>query len=94
MSAPPLMSMPIVYGSVSGTPIAGYVNADMLKVKQSVTLNANYARNPPPTYTYNANAGAPVASSFTSHPQTIPSGTTITVFSDEAAALIAAGFAS
>jgi hypothetical protein len=94
MSAPPPMSMPVVYGSVSGAQITGYVNADALKVKQSVTLSANYVRNPPPTYTYDANPGTAAAKSLTGHPQTIPAGTTIVVFQAEAAALIAAGAAS
>jgi hypothetical protein len=94
MSSPSPVSNPIVYGSVGGVPIAGNCIAGTLSVKQSVTLGATaYNRAPPLDYP-RPDAGAPVSTSRLAYPQTIPGGTTITVFEDEAAALVAAGAAS
>jgi hypothetical protein len=57
-----------------------------------VTLSANYARVIPPGYP-DANAGAPIAASATSHMQTIASGQRVQFFGPEADALVGAGAA-
>ena len=49
MTAPPPFSLPITYGAVGNSPIAGYTNAaawDLI----FVTLSADYARDPPAGY--------------------------------------------
>jgi hypothetical protein len=58
-----------------------------------VTLSANYARKTPGGYPVPPYPGL-VASSLTASPQTIPSGTRLELFADEAAALVAAGAAA
>jgi hypothetical protein len=87
-------TIPIVYGTVNGSPIAGACNSGTLAKTQSVTLGATaYVRSVPAGYP-RPDEGAPVSSSLYAFPQTIAGGTRITVFSDEAAALIAAGAAT
>jgi hypothetical protein len=90
MTAP--FSLPIVYGTVSGSPIAGFVNAGTWQLVY-VTLSANYARNPPGGYPVPPYPG-PVTASLTATAQTIASGTRLELFADEAAALVAASAAA
>ena len=85
---------PQTFGTVGGAPITGdVVPAAGLATKAAVTLTANYDRSPPPGWP-RADAGAPVASSLLAFPQTIPSGTTLTLFEAEASALVAANAAT
>jgi hypothetical protein len=87
-------TLPIVYGKVGATPITGNCNSATLAKLQTVTLGATaYVRSTPPGYP-RPDAGAAISSSLYAYPQTIPGGTQITVYSDEAASLIAAGAAS
>ena len=87
-------TLPITYGTVGATTITGNVNSATLAAKQTVTLGmTDFVRSPPPGYP-RPDAGAAVATSLYAFAQTIPGGTVITVFSDEASALIAAGAAS
>jgi hypothetical protein len=88
MTAP--FSLPITYGTVSGSPIAGNVNAGTWS-KVFVTLSADYVRSPPGGYP-DPNPGNP-DNSLTSYPQTIAATTRLQFFSDEAAALVTAGAA-
>jgi hypothetical protein len=90
MTAP--FSLPITYGTVSGSPIAGYANAGTWQLVY-VTLSANYARKPPGDYPVPPYPG-PVTASLTAFPQTIPNGTRLQLFADEAAALVTAGAAA
>jgi hypothetical protein len=94
MSAPTPVHNYLTYGTVAGAPITGDCIAGTLSVKQTVTIGATaYHRAPPATYA-DPNPGAPVATSLTAYPQTIAPGSVVTLFSDEATALIAAGAAS
>lgn len=61
--------------------------------KQTVTLLADYARNAPSDWP-DANAGSFVRTDPTAYRQSLPAGTVLTVYSIEAAALIAAGVAT
>ncbi len=90
MPAP--FSLPITYGAVGGSPISGYANAGTWRLVY-VTLNANYARKPPGDYPVPPCPG-PVSSSLTAFPQTVPGGTRLQLFADEAAALVGAGAAT
>ncbi len=92
MTAPPPFSLPITYGAVGDSPIAGYTNAaawDLI----FVTLSADYARDPPAGYPTPPFPG-PVTASLTAFAQTIPNGTRLQLFADEAAALVTAGAAA
>jgi hypothetical protein len=85
-------TLEIQLGMVGATQIVAQTNVATLATTAAVTLQANYARNPPPAYpTPEAGSAWPNILAFAG---TIPAGTTITVFSDEAAALVAAGAAS
>ncbi len=88
-----MMSHPIVYGAIDGVPVAGNCPPGALAATRTVTLKAAYRRSPPADYP-RPDPGAPAAASLTATPRTIPAGTTLTLFSDEAEALIAAGFAT
>ena len=90
MSAP--SSLPIAWGTVGAAPIAGFVNPSSWGLR-FVTLSAAYMRNPPPGHPRPPFSGS-ASSSATAFAQTIPSGTRIQVFADEAAALVAAGAAA
>jgi hypothetical protein len=81
-----------IFGTVSGTPVTGDVVPVAGLAKKAVTLSANYVRNPPPGWP-RVDAGAPLPS-YTASPQTIASGTTLTLFAAEAAALVNGGFAT
>jgi hypothetical protein len=86
-------TLPIQYGLVGSTPITGSVNSGTLASTRFVTLSEDFIRSPPPAYP-DANAGAHVSTSPTASPQTIPSGTRLQLFSDEASALVNAGAAN
>ena len=86
-------TLPITYGTVSGSPITGNVNSATLASKVFITLSANYARAVPPGYP-RADAGAAIATSLLAFPQTIAGGTRLQLFSDEAQALVTAGAAA
>jgi hypothetical protein len=85
-------SLATTYGSVGGSPIAGFTSAASWSLV-FVTLSANYARDPPAGYPVPPYPG-PVTASLTAFAQTIPSGTRLQLFADEAAALVQAGFAA
>lgn len=93
MTAP--NSLPINYGTVDGTPIVGQVNVGTLTAQRvRVTLGGTaYVRAPPLGYP-DPNPGLGAQPSLTNHPQTIAEGTTLTLFSDQSAALVDAGAAS
>lgn len=88
----PLMSDPLTYGLVGATSIAGNVSAAGWKLVY-VTLSSNYARAPVAGYP-DPSPGAGAGNSWTAFAQTIPSGTRLQLWTDEAAALVAAGAAS
>jgi hypothetical protein len=88
----PSLALPTILGVCNSQSIVAQTTPTSFMSTQSVTLNFSYARNPPPGYPV-PNAGSAVPSIYAS-PQTILSGTRITVFSDEAAALLLAGVAS
>ena len=90
MSAGP--TLPVQTGMVGGAPIIAAVNCATLARLRTVTLSADYARAPDPGYP-NPNPGGEVPT-LTAAPQTIPAGTTLALFSDEADALVAAGAAN
>ena len=69
MTAPLPSSLPITYGMVGATPIAGYANAGTWQLVY-VTLPANYARNPPAGYPVPPFPG-PVTASLTAFAQTV-----------------------
>ena len=77
-------------GMVGVTPIVAQVSSGSLAVVARVTLSANYVRAPDPAYPI-CDAGS---RAYLAAPQTIPSGTVLNLYSDEAAALVAAGAAS
>ncbi len=92
MSANP--TVPVTYGTVGGVPFTGNVNSATLASKLFVTLGGTpYVRNPPPGYP-DPNPGVAISSSPTAYAQTIPGGTRLALYSDEAAALVAASAAS
>ena len=87
-------TLPITYGTVGGVSITGNMNSATLASMRFVTLGATaYVRAPPPAYP-DPGAGEAIASSLTASAQTIPGGTRLALFSDEAAALVAASAAS
>jgi hypothetical protein len=87
-------TLPVTYGTVNGSAITGQVNAATLDAtKVHVTLSQNYVRNPPAGYP-DANPGVAPGTSLTGWPQTVSSGSRILLFTDEAAALVAAGAAA
>jgi hypothetical protein len=90
MTAP---SHPIVIGTVGGSPITvetyGSVRGQP-ETRVAVTLSANFVFAPPPGYP----ALGPAGSANQSHPQTIASGTTLSLLKPEAVALVAAGAAT
>jgi hypothetical protein len=87
-------TLPVTYGTVSGTPIVGNVNSATLQAALVwVTLSADYVRSPDPGYPV-ALPGQAVTASLTDAPQTIPNGTRLQLYSDESAALVAAAAAS
>jgi hypothetical protein len=88
----PVNSLPVVYGVANSAPISGYVSTATLNSKSTITLTAAYARAVPGGYP-DPNPGNP-DSSLTAYPQTIAEGVTLTLFSDEASALVGAGVAS
>lgn len=86
------MTLPVNLGTANLVAIVAQVNAGTLAQTAKVLLSQSYQRNPPPDYPVcNAgSAGNPLAmSSFT-----FAAGATLTLFSDEAAALVAAGAAT
>ena len=83
---------PQTFGTVGGVAVTGDVVPVAGLAKRAVTLSSNYVRKPPPGWP-RVDAGAPLPS-FTAYPQTIPSGTTLTLFAAEAAALVAGNFAT
>jgi hypothetical protein len=93
MTAPD--SLPITYGTVSGTPIVGDVNVGTLTAQRVyVTIGGTaYVRAPPGGYP-DPNPGLGAQASLTAFPQTIAPSTRVLLFSDEAAALVAASAAS
>ena len=91
MTAAPVL--PVALGLVGSTPIVAQSNSATLASRVAVTLSADYVRSAPPGYP-NPNAGVASSSSLTASPQTISSGTTMKLFSCEAAALVAAGAAT
>ena len=87
-------TLPVTYGMVNGSPITGSVNSATLAAKQTVTIGANaYVRAVPPGYP-DPNQGTQIQTSLTAFAQTLAPGAVVTLFSDEAAALINAGAAS
>jgi hypothetical protein len=92
MTANPVL--PVTFGTVGATSITGNVNSATLASTRFVTLGGTaYVRAPPPAYP-DPNPGVAIASSLTAYPQTIAGGTRLQLFSDEAAALVAASAAS
>ena len=86
------MTLPVNLGTANAVAIIAQVDTGTLAKAATVTLTQAYSRNPPPDYPVcNAgSAGNPLAmSSFT-----FAAGATLTLFSDEAAALVAAGAAT
>lgn len=77
----------------AGSAIVAQTNSATLRTRVAVTLSTDYQRSPPPGYP-NPNPGSAKSASLTAAPQTITSGTTVTLFSCEAAALVAAGSAT
>src|SRR5271154_1664191 len=96
MTAPLPFSLPITYGTVSGSPISGFTNAGTWNLVY-VTLSAAYVRNPPGEYP-NPNPGntdpSPSNPNLTGYPQTIANRTRLRLYADEAAALVTAGAAA
>ncbi len=80
-----------VLGTANGQSIIAVSGLSNSWQRQTVTLLTGYTRNAPSWP--DANAGSFVATDPTAYPQTIPAGTVLTVYSIEAAALIAAGAA-
>lgn len=80
----------IKLGMVGSTPIIAEANTATLAEIVRVTLSASYARAADPAYPI-ADAGS---RAYLESPQTIPSGTTLELYSDEGAALVAAGAAA
>jgi hypothetical protein len=85
--------MIVQYGTVGGIAVKGNCGADTLAKLQTVTLSSDYARAPPPGYPV-PNAGRQAKPDLYGYPQILPSGTVLTLFADEAGALVLAGFAS
>jgi hypothetical protein len=77
-------------GTANATPIVAQVATGTLASIVSVTLSGDYARAADPAYPV-CDAGS---RAYLSSPQTIPEGTVLEVYSDEAAALVAGGAAS
>ena len=83
---------PTTFGTVNGVAVTGDVVPAAAFAIKTVLLSANYARVPPPAWP-RVDAGAPLPSLYVT-PQTIPSGTTLTLYAAEAAALVNAGAAT
>ena len=84
----------ITYGTVGATSITGKVSPNTLASRVSTTIGGtDYVRSPPIGYP-DPNPGVAGASSKTAFPQTIKAAAVVTLFSDEKAALVAAGAAS
>ena len=84
--------LPVLLGVAGGVPIVAQVNSATMAQLVGVQLSQAYVRNPPPGYPVPQTGGA--VPELLAFPGTIPAGTTLTLFSDEAAALVAAGAAS
>jgi hypothetical protein len=91
MSSSPNLNIGL--GTVSGVPIVANLDGAGFRERVTVTLRADYVRAPPNDWP-NANPGTGNQPNFTAFAQTIPSGTDVIVFLEEATALVAAGAAT
>lgn len=86
------MASPIQLGTVAGAPIIAEVDSASLAVTRKITLSQTYDRAPPSDYP-TANPGSP-GNLLAQSAAVFAPGAVLTLFSDEAAALVAAGAAA